>query len=45
MRMLDGIRLIRRNKLFDFKVADMRVDYVDHLGGDINVVNAARGEY
>ena len=24
------------------KVADMQVDYVDHLGGDINVVNAAR---
>ena len=28
--------------MFDFKVADMQVDYVDHLGGDINVVNAAR---
>ena len=27
------------------KIADMQVDYVDHLGGDINVVNAARGEY
>ena len=24
------------------KIADMQVDYVDHLGGDINVVNAAR---
>jgi len=24
------------------KVADMRVDYVDHLGSDVNVVNAAR---
>jgi len=30
--------------LFDFKVAEMQVDYVDHLGGDINVVNAAMGE-
>ena len=28
--------------MFDFKVAEMQVDYVDHLGGDINVVNAAR---
>jgi len=28
--------------LFDFKVAEMQVDYVDHLGSDINVVNAAR---
>ena len=27
------------------KIADMQVDYVDHLGGDINVVNAARCEY
>ena len=24
------------------KITDMQVDYVDHLGGDINVVNAAR---
>ncbi len=24
------------------KIANMQVDYVDHLGGDINVVNAAR---
>lgn len=24
------------------KIADMQVDYVDHLGGDVNVVNAAR---
>lgn len=24
------------------KIADMQVDYVDHLGSDINVVNAAR---
>ena len=24
------------------KIVDMQVDYVDHLGGDINVVNAAR---
>ena len=28
--------------MFDFKVAEMQVDYVDHLGSDINVVNAAR---
>lgn len=26
----------------NIKIADMQVDYVDHLGGDINVVNAAR---
>ena len=26
----------------EIKIADMQVDYVDHLGGDINVVNAAR---
>ena len=30
--------------MFDFKVAEMQVDYVDHLGGDINVVNAAKDE-
>ena len=28
--------------MFDLKLAEMQVDYVDHLGGDINVVNAAR---
>lgn len=28
--------------MFEFKVAEMQVDYVDHLGSDINVVNAAR---
>lgn len=28
--------------MFEFKVADMQVDYVDHMGSDINVVNAAR---
>ena len=32
---------MRRSKL-SIKIADMQVDYVDHLGGDINVVNAAR---
>ena len=26
------------------KLADMKVEYVDHLGSDINVVNAARVE-
>lgn len=24
------------------KIADMQVDYVDHMGSDVNVVNAAR---
>ena len=28
--------------MFDLKLAEMQVDYVDHLGSDINVVNAAR---
>lgn len=32
---------MRRSKV-SIKIADMQVDYVDHLGGDINVVNAAR---
>lgn len=32
---------MERSKL-SIKIADMQVDYVDHLGGDINVVNAAR---
>ena len=32
---------MRRSKL-SIKIADMQVDYVDHLGGDINVVNAAK---
>ena len=26
----------------NIKIAEMKVDYVDHMGGDINVVNAAR---
>lgn len=25
------------------KLADMKVEYVDHMGSDINVVNAAKG--
>lgn len=27
------------------KVSDMKVEYVDHMGGDVNVVNAARGVF
>lgn len=28
--------------MFEFKVAEMQVGYVDHMGSDVNVVNAAR---
>lgn len=28
--------------MFNLKLAEMQVDYIDHLGSDVNVVNAAR---
>ena len=40
--MLSLFLFVKWRKKLEIKVADMKVEYVDHMGSDINVVNAAR---